>query len=185
MRDYGYDGCTFLTWYAGNAQHTWVTDVEGVQQVVGPRHIHDHHLCGGVCARTDPNTTGHLHMQRLLPLLSTHTISLYQQPTLSMLPMNVFRGMCVLYVGLIHFYTSQWLSHENPSLNVTLDHKTSHKCQFFDIKISTSSESWLNKLSIDVWFVRTIFGRDTTIWKAGIWGCKKNQNTEKITLKVV
>ncbi len=69
------DYCTFLTWYAGDAQHTWVTDVEAVQQVVGPRHIHDHHLCGGVCARTDPNTTGHLHVHRLLPLLlrSTHT----------------------------------------------------------------------------------------------------------------
>ncbi len=25
---------------------------------------------------------------------------------------------------------------------------------------------------------RTIFGRDTTIWKSGIW--EKNQNTEKI-----
>ncbi len=36
---------------------------------------------------------------------------------------------------------------------VTLDHKTSHKGQFFFIKIYTSSESWINKLSIDVWFV--------------------------------
>lgn len=65
---------TILTWYTGDAQHTWVTDVEAVQQVVGPRNIHDHHLCGGVSARTDPNTTGHLHMHRLLPflLLSTH-----------------------------------------------------------------------------------------------------------------
>ncbi len=35
---------------------------------------------------------------------------------------------------------------------VTLDHKTSHKCQFFEIEISTSSESWINTLSIDVWF---------------------------------
>ncbi len=48
----------------------------------------------------------------------------------------------------------------------------------------TSSESWLNKISIDVWFVR-IFGRDTTIWKSGIWGCKTNQNIEKISFKVV
>ncbi len=32
---------------------------------------------------------------------------------------------------------------------VTLDHKTSHKCQFFEIEIYTSSESWINKLSID------------------------------------
>ncbi len=33
---------------------------------------------------------------------------------------------------------------------VTLDHKTSHKCYFFDIEIYSSSESWINKLSIDV-----------------------------------
>ncbi len=34
-------------------------------------------------------------------------------------------------------------------------------------------------------FVRTIFGRNTTIWKAGIWGCKKNLNIEKNVFKVV
>ncbi len=32
---------------------------------------------------------------------------------------------------------------------VTLDHKTSHKGQFFKIEMYTSSESW-----IDVWFIR-------------------------------
>ncbi len=34
---------------------------------------------------------------------------------------------------------------------------------------------------------RTIFVRDTTIWKSEIWGCKKkkNQNIEKIAFKVV
>ncbi len=37
---------------------------------------------------------------------------------------------------------------------MTLEHKTSHKCQFFKIKIYTLSESRINKLSIDVWFVR-------------------------------
>ncbi len=37
---------------------------------------------------------------------------------------------------------------------VTLDHKTRHKGQFIEIEICTSSESWINKLSIDVWFVR-------------------------------
>ncbi len=36
---------------------------------------------------------------------------------------------------------------------VTLDHKTSPKCQFFFIKIYTSSKSGINKLSIDLWFV--------------------------------
>ncbi len=32
---------------------------------------------------------------------------------------------------------------------VTLDHKISHKGQFFEIEIYTSSESWINKLFID------------------------------------
>ncbi len=36
----------------------------------------------------------------------------------------------------------------------TLDHKTSLKCQFFEIEIYITSESWANMLSIDVWFVR-------------------------------
>ncbi len=36
-----------------------------------------------------------------------------------------------------------------------------------------------------VCYDRTIFGWDTTIWKSGIWGCKKNLNIEKITFKVV
>ncbi len=36
---------------------------------------------------------------------------------------------------------------------MTLDHKTNHKGQVFEIEIYTSSESWLNKRSIDVWFV--------------------------------
>ncbi len=36
---------------------------------------------------------------------------------------------------------------------VTLDHKSSLKCQSFEIKIYNSSESWINKLPIDVWFV--------------------------------
>ncbi len=39
--------------------------------------------------------------------------------------------------------------------NKTLDHKTSHKGQFFKIEIYTSSESWINTLSIDIWFIRT------------------------------
>ncbi len=36
---------------------------------------------------------------------------------------------------------------------VTLDHKNSLKCTFFEIEFYTSSEIWINKLSIDVWFV--------------------------------
>ncbi len=34
-----------------------------------------------------------------------------------------------------------------------LDHKTSHKGQFLEIDIYTSSESWINKLPIGVWFL--------------------------------
>ncbi len=37
---------------------------------------------------------------------------------------------------------------------VTLDHKTSREGQFFETEIYTSSESWINKPSIDAWFVR-------------------------------
>ncbi len=37
---------------------------------------------------------------------------------------------------------------------MTRDHKTSLKCQFFDIEMYTASESWINKIFIDVWFVR-------------------------------
>ncbi len=36
---------------------------------------------------------------------------------------------------------------------MTLAHKSSHKGQFFEIEIYASSESWINTLSIDVWFV--------------------------------
>ncbi len=40
------------------------------------------------------------------------------------------------------------------NIYVTVDHKTSHKGIFSEIEMYTSSESWINKLSIDVWFVR-------------------------------
>ncbi len=36
---------------------------------------------------------------------------------------------------------------------MTLDHKTSHKGNILEIEMYTSYESWINKLSIDVWFV--------------------------------
>ncbi len=63
--------------------------------------------------------------------------------------------------------------------HVTLDHKTNHKGQFSEIEIYTSPEIWINKLSIDVCFFR--IGQylvDTTIWKSGIWGCKKSKYWE-------
>ncbi len=36
-----------------------------------------------------------------------------------------------------------------------------------------------------VCYDRTIFGRDTTIWKSGNWSWKKNLNIEKIAFKVI
>ncbi len=46
------------------------------------------------------------------------------------------------------------LTFKNKIINMTLDHKTIHKSLFFIIiEIYTSSESWINDLSIDVWFV--------------------------------
>ncbi len=36
---------------------------------------------------------------------------------------------------------------------VTLEHKTSHKGQFWEIEIYASSESWIDNISIDAWFV--------------------------------
>ncbi len=67
-----------------------------------------------------------------------------------------------------------------------MDHKTSHKGQFFEIEIYTSSESWINKLSNDVWFVR-IGQYLAEIQLLKIWNLKvqKYLNIEKITFKVV
>ncbi len=41
-------------------------------------------------------------------------------------------------------------------MHVTLEHKTSHEGPFLEIEISTSSDSWINNLSIDVWFVMIV-----------------------------
>ncbi len=63
--------------------------------------------------------------------------------------------------------------------NVTLDHKTSHKGQFFKLRLYIS-ESWINKVCYD----RTIFGLDTTIWNLESESAK-NLNIEKIAFKFV
>ncbi len=67
---------------------------------------------------------------------------------------------------------------------VTLDHKTSHKGKFFDIEIYTSSENWINKLSIDVWFVKIGPYLDE-IQNLESEGAKKYIYIEKIAFKVV
>ncbi len=55
----------------------------------------------------------------------------------------------VYHLVLVTGFSLKLISKE--SSYVTLDHKTSLKCQFFKIEICTLSE--INKLSIDVWFV--------------------------------
>ncbi len=66
-----------------------------------------------------------------------------------------------------------------------MDHKTSHKGQFYEIEMYTSSESWINKLSIDVWFVRIgQYLAEIQLLKSRIWGAK-NLNIEKIAFKFV
>ncbi len=62
-------------------------------------------------------------------------------------------------------------------VNATFDHKTSHKGTFFFISIYSSHESWINKLSVDVWFCR--IGK--YLVKIQLFG---NRNIEKITFKI-
>ncbi len=72
-------------------------------------------------------------------------------------------------------------------LYVTLDHKTSHKGQFFEMEIYTSSERWINKLSIDVWFISIgqYLAEIQLFENLESEGANKNLNIEKITFKVV
>ncbi len=68
---------------------------------------------------------------------------------------------------------------------VTLDHKTSHKGPFFKIEVYITS-SWINKLSIDVWFV--MIGQYLLRYNyLNIWNLRvqKYENIEKIAFKVV
>ncbi len=67
--------------------------------------------------------------------------------------------------------------HNASQRNVTLEHKTS---QFFKIEIYASSDSWINNISIDVWFV--MIRQYLTIWNLRE---QKNLDIEKIIFKVV
>ncbi len=69
---------------------------------------------------------------------------------------------------------------------MTLNHKTSHKGQVFQIEIYTSAESWTNMLSIDVWFVR-IGQYLVKIQLFENWNLRmqKDQTIEKTTFKIV
>ncbi len=68
------------------------------------------------------------------------------------------------------------LFYQHSSTYVTLDHKTSLKCKFF----------WINKLSIDVWFVRIgQYLADIQLFENLESAGEKNLNIEKIAFKVV
>ncbi len=65
---------------------------------------------------------------------------------------------------------------------VTMDHKTSLKCQIFAIEIYTSPESWINNVSIDVWFVwiGQYLAEIQILENLESEGAKENRNIEKI-----
>ncbi len=68
---------------------------------------------------------------------------------------------------------------------MTLEHKTSLKCQLFKIEIYTSSESWINNISIDVMFV--MIGQylaEIQLFENLESEGAKNLNIEKIIFKV-
>ncbi len=70
---------------------------------------------------------------------------------------------------------------------MTRDHKTSLKCQFFDVEMYAASESWINKLSIDAWFVRMgqYLAEIQILENLESEGAKKSKYFEKIVFKVV
>ncbi len=88
--------------------------------------------------------------------------------------------LCLFHVVIQDTRGQRSTERKSDCSDVTLEHKTSLKCQFFKIEIYTSSESWINKLSIDVWFV--MIGQYLKIWNLRV---QKNLNIEKITFKVV
>ncbi len=69
---------------------------------------------------------------------------------------------------------------------MTLDHKTSHKGQFFAIEIYRSYESWIN-IFIDVWFVMIgqYLAEIQLFENLESEGAKTNCNIEKITFRFV
>ncbi len=69
---------------------------------------------------------------------------------------------------------------------MTLDHRTSHKGKFNEIEINISSENWINKLSIDVWFVRIAqYLAEIQLFEYLESEAAKNLNIEKIVFKTV
>ncbi len=83
---------------------------------------------------------------------------------------------------IYYIFSLIYLSSATTDMTLKLEHKSS-RVNFFQIEIYTSFWSWINKLSIDVWFVKTIFGWDRTILKSGIWRCKKKFDFKVVQMK--
>ncbi len=67
---------------------------------------------------------------------------------------------------------------------MTLEHKTSLKGTFFEIEIYALSESWINNISIDVWFGQYL-SEIQLLENLESEDAKKNLNIKKIIFKVV
>ncbi len=69
---------------------------------------------------------------------------------------------------------------------VTLDHKISHKGTFLELEMYISTESWINNISIDVWFVKIgqYLAEIQLLENLESEGAK-NLNIKKITYNVV
>ncbi len=120
---------------------------------------------------------------------------------LSVIPSILFKhALCLVGAGSLKYLTPHKPGMLSPAwkltfrpcclpvhyLYVTLHHKTSHKGQFFEIEIYTSSERWINKLSIDVWFVRIgQYLAEIQLFENLESEGAKNLNIEKIAFKVV
>ncbi len=91
----------------------------------------------------------------------------------------MMRIIIIIIIRNIHTHT-HFFDPLQMLTSVYVTTKTSHKGQVFEIEIYTSSESWINNLSIDVWFV--MIEQYLKIWNLRV---QKNLNIEKIIFKVV
>ncbi len=100
-----------------------------------------------------------------------------------------YRNCVITIIDRFDFFLSSFHTSRTQHTRIIcdMDYKTSHKGQFFEIEIYTSSEIWINKLSIDVLFVMIgqYLAEIQLFEKLESVGAKKNQNIEKIAFKVV
>ncbi len=108
---------------------------------------------------------------------NTPSQSLSSPPSTSAKPSSLWVSTVSFSFFSVHLNRSVWFwrGHMWPWTT-----KPVMRVNYFEIKIYASSESWINNLSIDVWFV--MIGQYLKIWNLRV---QKNLNIEKITFKVV